>query len=401
MQRSERHIISKTHPMWNICDKYCFKSKNLYNYANYQLRQHFIATSKIIKYNDFTKMLKHTEPFKDLGSNSSQHTLKMLEKSWKSFFSSIKDWSKNPSKYLGKPRLPKYKDKNGRHVCVLTNVQTKIKNNFLYFSFKPFKPYSDLIKTNFHGKHMQTRIIPKGGCYILELVYQVADVQEKEFNNKIIGIDLGINNFATITNNIGSKPIVINGKILKSINQYYNKQLAKYRGLAKINNNLDWTNRLNKINLKRYNKIEYFMHCASKSIIRYCLRLDISTIVIGSNKSWKQSINMGKINTQKFVNIPYHIFVSKLVYKCEQAGIKLITTEESYTSGTSFIDNEPPTKEYYNKKRRKHRGLFISNIGIKINADVNGSYQIIKKVFPNAFANGIEGVDFHPIVINL
>lgn len=385
--------------MWEICDEYCLKSKNLYNYANYEIRKSFIEKGEFIKYNDMTKMLKTTEVFKDIGSNSGQHTLKMLEKSWKSFFVSIKDYSKNPSKYLGKPKLPGYKNKDGRHICVLTNMQSQIKDGYLYFAFKPFKPYNNLIKTKIKGKHMQTRIIPKGSCYILEIVYQIDDVKEKEFNSRIVSIDLGINNFVTMVNNIGLKPIVINGRGLKSINQYYNKQLSKYRSLAKTNNNLDWTKRLDKINMKRYNKVEYFMHCASRSIINYCIGMNISTIVIGLNKTWKQECKIGN-TTQKFVHIPYDNFISKLKYKCEENGIKLIITEESYTSGTSFIDNELPIKENYNKSRRKYRGMFISNKGIKINADVNGACQIMRKVFPNAFANGIEGVDFHPLVIN-
>ena len=385
--------------MWEICDEYCLKSKNLYNYANYEIRKSFIEKGEFIKYNDMTKMLKTTEVFKDIGSNSGQHTLKMLEKSWKSFFVSIKDYSKNPSKYLGKPKLPGYKNKDGRHICVLTNMQSQIKDGYLYFAFKPFKPYNNLIKTKIKGKHMQTRIIPKGGCYILEIVYQIDDVEEKEFNNRIASVDLGINNFVTMVNNIGLKPIVINGRGLKSINQYYNKQLSKYRSLAKTNNSLDWTKRLDKINMKRYNKVEYFMHCASRSIINYCIGMNISTVVIGLNKTWKQECKIGN-TTQKFVHIPYDNFISKLKYKCEENGIKLIITEESYTSGTSFIDNELPIKENYNKSRRKYRGMFISNKGIKINADVNGACQIMRKVFPNAFANGIEGVDFHPLVIN-
>ena len=385
--------------MWEICDEYCFKSKNLYNYANYEIRKSFIEKGEFIKYNDMAKMLKTTEVFKDIGSNSGQHTLKMLEKSWKSFFVSIKDYSKNTSKYLGKPKLPGYKNKDGRHICVLTNMQSQIKDGYLYFAFKPFKPYNNLIKTKIKGKHMQTRIVPKGSCYILEIVYQIDDVKEKEFNNRIASVDLGINNFVTMVNNIGLKPIIINGRGLKSINQYYNKQLSKYKSLARTNNNLEWTKRLGKINMKRYNKVEYFMHCASRSIINYCIGMNISTVVIGLNKTWKQECNIGN-TTQRFVYIPYDNFISKLKYKCEENGIKLIITEESYTSGTSFIDNELPIKENYDKSRRKYRGMFISNNGMKINADVNGAYQIMRKVFPNAFANGIEGVDFHPLVIN-
>lgn len=401
LQRVERHIINKNHLLYEIFDELCFKSKNLYNYANYIIRQEFINNKNYIKYKDLTFQLKHSESFKDLGSNSSQHTLKMLDKSWKSFFVAIKDWSKNPSKYLGKPKLPKYKKKDGRYICILTNMQSQIKDGYLYFAFKPLKPFNNLIRTKVKDKHMQTRIIPKGSCYVLEIVYQ-KEIELKEVKSKnIIGIDLGLNNFATITNNIGLKPIVINGKGVKSYNQYWNKQIAKYKSLAKTNNKLDWTKRLEKLTLKRYNKIDYFMHCASKYVIDYCIENDIDTIIIGHNKEWKQESNLYKTINQGFVQIPYDLFINKLKYKCEDIGIKVIETEESYTSGTSFLDNEEPIKENYNKKRRIHRGLFKSNTGKLINSDVNGAYQIIKKVFSNAFANGIEGVGLHPIVISL
>lgn len=142
------------------------------------------------------------------------------------------------------------------------------------------------------------------------------------------------------------------------------------------------------------------MHKVSKYIVNYCIINDIDTIVIGYNKTWKQEVNMGKINNQNFAYIPYFKFVQMLKYKCENIGIKFITTEEHYTSGTSFLDNELPIEENYNIKRRIKRGLFRSNNGILINADLNASYQIVKKAFPNIF-DGIEDVYLHPIKLNI
>ena len=400
VSRVERHIIKKTNRMWSICDELCFMSKNLYNYANYIQRQKFINNENIFKYNELTKLLKTHETFILLGSNSSQHTLKMLDKAWKSFFMSIKDYWRNPNKYLGKPRLPSYKDKNGRYVCVLTNWQSQIKDGYLYFAFKRLKPFNNMFKTNIQGKHMQTRIIPRGSVYILEIVYEV-DIPNIEIETKnIVGIDLGLNNFATLTNNIGEKPIVINGKGIKSYNQYWNKQVANLSSDLKKRHDKNWSNKLERLTQKRNNKMEYFMHCASKTIIDYCLAIGCDTIVIGYNQEWKQECNMGK-TTQKFIQIPYYNFINKLKYKCEDKGIKFIETEESYTSGTSFLDYELPIKENYNKSRRVKRGLFKSNDGTLINSDVNGSLQIIKKVFPKAFANEIVGVDLHPIRVNV
>lgn len=401
VRRTEKHIIKETHKMWNACDDLCFKSKNLYNYANYIQRQKFINGEKIYKYNELTFELKHSEVFKDLGSNSAQHILKLLCRDWKSFLVSVKDYSKNPSKYLGKPKLPKYKKKDGRHICVLTNMQSQIKDGYLYFAFTRLKPYNNLFKVNFQGKHLQTRIIPRGNVYILEIVHEKEVPDTKEESNRILGIDLGVNNLATCVNNIGAKPIVINGKVLKSINQYYNKKLALLKSDLKKRHNKDWSNKLGKLQRKRDNKVDYHLHCSSKIIIDQCIENNIGTIIVGLNKTWKQESSMNKKNNQNFISIPYDKFISQITYKAQDVGIKVITTEESYTSGCSFLDGEEISKETYNKKRRIHRGLFVSNKDIKINADCNGAYNIIRKVVPEAFANGIEGVDLHPIRVSV
>jgi len=399
--RVERHIITKTHPMWKDCDSLCFKSKNLYNYALYIQRQLFIGKKPILKYNELTFELKHSEPFKALGSNSSQHTLKLLDKCWKSFFVAIKDYMKHPNKYLGKPRLPNYKEKDGRHICVLTNLQSQIKEGYLYFAFRTLKEYNNLFKTNVKNKHMQTRIVPKGSCYMLEIVYEKEIIESSIEPNRICGIDLGVNNFATLTNNVGALSIVINGRVLKSYNQYWNKKLAISRSDLMKRHKMHWSNELERLTQQRNNKMEYFMHCASKSVVNYCIGLNIDTVVIGHNKKWKQDCRLNKNINQGFVQIPFNNFIEKLKYKCEDVGIKFIQTEESYTSGTSFLDNELPIKSNYNKKRRIHRGMFKSNDGKLINSDVNGSLQIIKKVFPNVFNDGIVGVYLHPIRVSI
>jgi putative transposase len=398
--RVEQHQINKHHPMYKVIDEYCFKSKNLYNYANYIIRQEFIHNGKYLNSNVLDKMLQKEDCYKLLGSQASQKTLQLLDNNWKSFFIAIKDWKRNPSKYLGMPKLPKYKNKDGRFIFMLKNIQCSIENGYLRFSFKPLKQFNNIIKTNIKNKLMQVRFIPKSSIYVMEIVYEIEINVQYEKTANILGIDLGLNNFATLTNNIGLKPIVINGKIMKSYNQYYNKKLAYYKSMLKKINNKNWSNKLDQLTLQRFNKMKNVMHKASKFIVNYCMDNNIDTIVIGNNSGWKQECNLGKI-TQGFVQIPYEIFISQLQYKGENNNIKVIVTEESYTSGTSFIDNELPIKENYNKSRRVQRGLFKSNGGLLINADVNGSYQIIKKVIPNAFANGIVGADLHPVIINL
>ena len=330
-------------------------------------------------------------------SSSSQQCLKLLDKNWKSFFKAIKDYNKNPSKYLGRPKLPKYKSKNGRNILILTNQNCKINKGIIKFP-KSFKGFYLKSKVN---NLQQVRIIPKDRFIVIEVVYKTNDVEQLQNNNRYIGVDLGLDNFATITNNCGLVPLIINGKGLKSINQYYNKKISRYRAIAKRINKLDYTNKMRKLVFKRNNKVEDYIHKASRFLVNYCKNNKINIIIIGNNKNWKQNSKMNKKVNQNFINIPYYNFIQKVQYKAEEFGIKVIVAEERYTSGTSFLDNELPIKENYNKSRRKYRGLFISNNGIKINADVNGSYQIIKKVFPKAFADGIEGVGLHPFKVNL
>jgi putative transposase len=338
-----------------------------------------------------------------MGSNVGQATLRLLDKNWKSFFTAIKDWKVNPSKYLGRPRLPKYKPKDGRFILSIDNNKVMLKDGHVYFAWKPLKVLNNHFITKIQDdcKLFQCRFIPTGFNYTMEIIYEIEVSEQPKNSERIISIDLGVDNFVTITNNVGLKPFVIKGGVIKSVNQYYNKEKARIQSELKKVNKKDWSNRLQKLTDKRNNKIKYLMHTYSKKIIDYCLDNNIDTIVCGYNKEWKQELSMAKKTNQKFVTIPYETFISMLDYKSIDAGMKFILNEEGYTSGTSFLDNEEPIKNNYNKSRRVYRGLFVSNNGIKINADVNGSYQIMKKVFPNAFANGIEGVGLHPMILKI
>ena len=402
VNRVEQHLIKKSDDIYKIIDDLCFKSKNVYNYANYIVRQEFIKNNRWIRYNELASIMKDTEPYRDLGSNVGQQTLRLLDKNWKSFFASIKDWNKNKDKYLGRPKLPKYKDKEkGRNILVIDNIKCSIRDGYLRFSWKPLKPLNNKFKTNATGKLMQVRFIPRKKSYVMEIVYKIDVPEAKEESHRIIGIDIGVDNLATVANNVGLKPFIINGRPLKSINQYYNKIKAEKQSDLKEKHNKDWSNKLQKLTDKRNNKTNDYIHKASKHIIDWCVQNQIDTIVIGRNKNWKQESVMSKKVNQNFVEIPHGLFIEKIKYKAENKGIKVIETEESYTSCTSFLDGEEPCEENKNKKRRICRGLFKSNKGVIINADLNGAYQIIKKVFPNAFADGIEGVGLHPVRVNL
>ena len=401
IQLVEKHCISKDNSHYNLLDYYCYMSKNLYNFANYHIRRTFINSGVYLNYNKIDKLMKLKENEKDyrnmITSQSAQQCLKLLDKNWKSFFKVAQDYNKNPSKYLGRPKLPKYKKKDGRNILIFTNQNCRLKNGYLHF---PQKMNGFTIKTNLKN-FQQVRIIPKNNKFVIEIVYNKRIEETKEDNNRYVSIDLGLDNLATLTNNCNTPPAIISGKKIKSINQYYNKQMSHYREIAKRMNNLDYTNRINRLTNKRNNLIDDLIHKASRSIINYTLSCGANTIVIGNNKKWKQKSKMSSKVNQNFISIPHSKLIHQIKYKAKIIKINVITTEESYTSGTSFLDNELPIKENYNKSRRVYRGLFKSNTGKLINADVNGSLQIMKKVFPNAFSHGIEGYGFNPIRVSL
>ena len=395
--RCEQHNIKYGTEFYKFVDEMCFKSKNLYNYANYIIRQEFINNGNWIKYNQLFQLVKESDPYKNIGSNVGQGTLRIIDKNWKSFFKDIKDWKKNPNKYLGRPKIPKYKNKDGRFLLSLDSNKVKLKDGYVYFAWKPFKPYNNMFKTNAQERILQCRFIPRCGKYVMEIVYEIEVPDISETSERVAAIDIGVDNFITMVNNIGENPIAVKGGVIKSINQFYNKQKANIQSELKKVNGKDWSKKLQKLTDKRYEMIKYQMHCISKYVVDWCVLYGIDTLIVGHNDEWKQK----KQGMQNFTYIPYELFIQMLAYKCENNGIRFIENEEAYTSGTSFLDNEDPVKENYNKERRVHRGLFIADCGKKINADVNGAYQILKKVIPDAFSKGIEGAGSHPTIINL
>lgn len=399
VQRCEQQVITKNHPKYKLIDKMCFNSKNLYNCANYIIRQKFISDGEYISYNKMNSDLKVTEEYKNCMSQPANCTLRVLDKNWKSFFIAIKDWKKNPSKYLGMPKLPKYLKKDGRFLWMIPNNSVVIKdNNKLHFKMKCLNDYD--WKCRNLGRLIQVRFVPRGTCYVMEIIYEI-EVEDIQYDkaSRVCSIDLGVNNFATITNNIGKQPIIINGKGIKSINQHYNKLRAKEQPRLMKMHGKFYSKKLDTISFKRFKRIKNYMHNTSRYVINWCLENEIDTIVIGKNDKWKQESSMNDKANQNFIQIPYEMFIGQLQYKGIDNCIKVIETTEEYTSGTSFLDNECPCRENYDKSRRAKRGLFKSNNGRMINSDVNGSFQIMKKVFSDTISYEI-GANLTPIVIN-
>ena len=395
VNRVEQQIIRKTHPLWNVIDEMCFNAKNLYNYANYIIRQEYIDNKRYIPYKEMNYNLKTHQQYKDCMSQPANCVLRLLDKNWKSFFKGLKEYEKKPNKFLGRPQIPKYLKKNGRFNWMIPNNCCYFEEGELKFRVRRLQTVK--WKCRCVGRLIQVRFVPRGCVYVMEIVSEVEVPNMTSANERIMGIDLGVNNLATTSNNIGESPFIINGRGLKSINQFYNKRKSKLQ--SKLSKGQFWSKQLEQITLKRFNRVKNYMHHASRYIVNWCVQHRIDTLVVGHNDEWKQDLKMNKVNSQNFVGIPYEILIQQLKYKCEDVGINFIETEESYTSGTSFLDGELPCKENYNKNRRIKRGLFQS-VNTLINSDVNGSLQIIKKVFPNAFSYGI-GVCLTPTIINI
>jgi len=284
-------------------------------------------------------------------------------------------------------------------MLIFTNEQCYIRDGILKFP----KIMNLYVKTRLNDdiKLMEVRIIPLGNGYNIEIVYKKEIKDPLNINKRIIGIDLGVDNIAAITNNTGLKPVIVKGGIIKSINQFYNKQISKLRSVNDIQNKNNkkytkYTTMMKLITDKRNREINDLFHKLSTGIIRYALLNNIDTIVIGHNELWKQNINIGKINNQKFTQIPFNKLIKLIKYKGEENGIDVILQDESYTSKCSFLDNETIEKHDRYLVKIIFRGMFKTFKGFLINADINGSYNIIKKAFPNAFSNGIEGLGVNP-----
>ena len=379
---SERHII-KNSELFNELDNMCFLSKNLYNKGLYIVRQHFFNTEKYLNYNTLENILKKSKDvdYYALPTKVSQQILMVLDNNFKSFFKLLE--KKKKGLYKEKVKIPKYLDKDSRNLLIFTSQA--ISKKFIKNGIIKLSNVKHVVKTKVKVVK-QVRIIHKGNHIVVEVLYEK---QSKDIvtNNRYAAIDLGLNNLATISSNV-TKPFIVNGKPLKSINQYYNKTKSNLQ--SKLKNNEKSNKRISSLNLKRNNKINDYLHKSSTFIVNYLVSNNISMLIVGHNKEWKQNIKIGKKNNQNFVSIPHSRFKELLKYKCELEGIKYIEIEESYTSKCSFLDNEEICKHTSYKGKRVKRGLFKSNDGTLINSDVNGSLNILKKVVGNFDYDPIE-----------
>jgi len=402
---AERHIIKKGHRFWAEIDNLSWQSKNLYNSANYLIRQNFIYGHGYLTYNQMASLMKKTEQYQALPAKVSQQVLRGLDKNWQSFFAASSEFKSHPDKFLVRPKIPGYKEpKKGRNLLVYT-IQSLSKVGLRQGIVK-LSGTSIALPTRVAERIAEVRIVPKCDCYVIEVIYEKTE-QFLAPNEKIAAIDLGIDNLMAVTSNQPDFiPLLINGRPLKSLNQFYNQRRAKLQSLLK--GNRQSSQRIRRLTRCRNQKVDDYLHKASCYLVKLLVDQQITTLVIGNNPGWKQEVNLGKVNNQKFVTIPHARLIDMISYKCQLVGIKVIIQEESYTSVANFLNLDPlpvygqtTEKPVFSGKRIK-RGLYRTDRGFLCQSDVMGSYNILRKAFPNAFNRyGIERCVVHPRRINL
>ncbi len=331
----------------------------------------FIADAYFLSY-----YMKSWDVYREMPyATCSQICIQEKCREWKSYFRSLQEFRKHPEKYLGCPKTPGYLDpEHGRGRIVITSQNFSIdeKGNVRMPGF-----LSEIRIKARHRNARQIRVHTGYGLLRIELMYEQKEATPVNAPN-VMGIDVGVNNLMAVSFSSEGAPVIINGRPLKSINQFYNKKKAFLQETAKRSNQRHKTHAMDCLNQKRNQKIRDYLHKASRRIIDLAQAENVGLIVIGQNIGWKQKVTLGKTTNQNFVSIPYYALIDMIQYKAKLAGIKVKVTKESYTSGTSYLDGELPNITYYDRSRRVKRGLFKSNAGLYINADVNAAYQIMK-----------------------
>lgn len=388
----KQQVKHLTKEEYNILRELCRTAKNLTNQAIYNIRQHYFQEKQYLRYEANYHELKNSENYKLLNSNMAQQTLKDVDAMFKSFFALIK--LAKQGKYNFKHiKLPKYLPKNDYSNLIIGQIRLR-KDNILTI------PYSNTFKKKYEtkiqikipqileGKKIkEIQIIPKFNARFFEIQYTY-EIQEENIQlniNNALAIDLGVNNLCACVTNTGES-FIIDGRKLKSVNQFFNKQNAKLQSIKDKQNIKRETKQQYLISRKRKNKVDDYINKTCRYIINYCLVNDIGTLVIGYNQSFQSKANLGRKNNQIFTQLPFGKIREKLEYLCKRYNINYILQEESYTSKASFFDNDelpiynadnPQTYEFSGKRIK--RGLYQTKNNYLFNADCNGALNILRK----------------------
>ena len=376
---------------YNILRELCHTAKNLANEAIYNVRQYYFVEGEFLKYEKNYALLKNSPNYKMLNSNMAQQILKEVDGSFKSFFGLLK--LVKQGKYAFKDcKLPHYLPKDGFTTLVIGFVRLNGNKLILPYSNtfrKTHKPVEIRIPPILANEHIkEIRIIPKSKARFFEVqyTYETECIQRNLNQNNALALDLGVNNLVTAVSSDG-RSFMIDGKRLKSVNQWFNKENARLQGIKdRQGDKRRTTNRQKTLADKRNRQVNDYMSKTARKIIDYCISHDIGTLVVGYNETFQRNTDIGRQNNQNFVNIPYGKLRSKLEYLCELNGIVFLKQEESYTSKASFWDrdvipvyNADNPQKYHFSGKRIQRGLYRTANGKLLNADVNGALNILKK----------------------
>jgi putative transposase len=361
------------------------------------LRQAFFNHRRVPGYAKLAHALKDTPDYRALPAKVAQWVVRQVCGDWDTFWKAHKACQRSPAKFTGRPKLPHYKPKlTGRNVLVYTRQALggpALEEGRICPSQLPI-----VVQTK-QKEVRQVRIVPHASHYVVEVIYSVKPTSRTANQLRpewAASLDLGIDVLAAVTSNKkGLTPFLVNGRPLKSVNAFYNKLRAALQ--ATLPPGQYTSHRLVALTDKRNRKIKHFLHWASRYIAEWVARERLGTLIIGHNVGWKQEVDIGRVNNQNFVAIPHSTFIRLLTYKAQLAGIKVIVREESYTSKCSFLDLEPIRKHAAYCGRRVKHAEFVAADGRRIHADVNGSYNILRKGLPSAFARGIKGVVVRPV----
>ena len=384
-----RHLTKSEYKMLR---EMCRYSNNLYNCAVYEVRQYFFKTNEYIPYEKYYHICKLNENYKLIQAGVAQQTLKVVERSFKSFFALLK--LKREGKYNEKVRLPKYRKKGDIFNLVLSTNAITIHNGILTIPMsRTFSKQHKKAKIRIavperlkDKEFREIRIIPlyKGKHFKIQYSYK-AEPEPKHLNKKnSISIDIGVDNLASCITNTGTS-FIMDGRKIKSINRYWNKRKAKLQSIA-ARQGFHITEQIYNLTGKRNNRIDDYMKKTARYIINHCIANDIGTVVCGYNKDFKRNINLGKKNNQQFTQISFNKLFSAIKNLCERYDMTYIEQEESYTSKASFLDfdeipvfNKNKKVDYQFSGKRIHRGLYRTKNGTLVNADINGACNILRK----------------------
>ncbi len=397
MRLVEQHRIDRHDSRFAAIDSAAFASKNLYNAALYQTRQAYIHDHTVVGYAALDKLMQPSSEYRALPAKVAQWVLKQVALAWTSYFAACAAWDADSSRFLGHPKLPKYLDKRGRNLLTYTEQAiSRAPQNRGYVV-----PSGVGIRVPTQQTAIdQVRIVPHTSHYTVEVIYECPVTPADVDPARVAAIDLGVNNLAAVTSNQpGVTPFLVNGRPVKALNQWYNKRRARLQ--RKLPIGIFASRQLDTLTDKRNRQITSYLHVASRRIVDWLVAHHIGTLVIGKNDGWKQQARLGRRGNQTFVFVPHAHFIQMLQYKAALVGIRVMVTEESYTTKCSFLDREPLGSHDAFAGQRIKRGLFRTRDGRTLNADINGSLNILRKVVPNAFGNGIGGIVVCPVRISL